>query len=171
MPKGKIKLLLGDITKFEGDAIVNAANESLLGGGGVDGAIHRAAGPMLLAVCKNMGGCKPGMAKITPGFNLPAKHIIHTVGPRYRSDANPPETLRSCYAESLMLASLNNCNTVAFPAIGTGIFGYPLKQATRIAVQCVQTFTNDLPELEVTFICFDQKTLDAYDTELDKLGR
>ena len=134
----------GDITKLEVDAIVNAANKSLLGGGGVDGAIHRAAGPELLEACKTLNGAETGEAKLTPGFNLPAKYVIHTVGPVYRDGENgEPEKLKACYKNSIKLALENDIQTIAFPAISTGIYRYPLKEATEIAVQTVYELTKD----------------------------
>ncbi|ORX93529.1 A1pp-domain-containing protein [Basidiobolus meristosporus CBS 931.73] len=126
----KISVWRGDLTKLQIDAIVNAANESLLGGGGVDGAIHRGAGPELLKECRGLNGCKPGDAKITKGYNLPAKHVVHTVGPR----GEHPSVLESCYSRALELAKQNNLRTIAFPCISTGIFGYPNENAARIAL-------------------------------------
>lgn len=159
-----MKIIQGDITKLEVDAIVNAAKNSLLGGGGVDGAIHRAAGPELLAACRPLGGCPTGQAKITPGFRLPAKYVIHTVGPVWRGGGRgEPELLAACYRESLKLAAENGVKTIAFPAISTGVYGYPVKPAAKIAVQTVTEFLagDDYIE-EVIFVCFDQKTAGAY---------
>lgn len=152
-----IGLFRGDITTLAVDAIVNAANNSLLGGGGVDGAIHRAAGPELLAECRTLGGCETGRAKISAGYRLPAKHVIHTVGPVYRDGASGErELLASCYRECLRLAADAGLESVAFPNISTGIYGYPKEEAARIAVATVDEFlqANDLP-VQVTFCVFD----------------
>ena len=146
-----IEVIQGDITKLNVDAIVNAANCSLLGGGGVDGAIHRAAGPELLRACIPLNGCKTGEAKITPGFRLPAKFVIHTPGPIYNDGMHgEPALLESCYKSCLALAEENDCETVAFPAISTGVYGYPWKDATEIAVKTVREF----PAKKVIFCCF-----------------
>lgn len=160
----QIDFLLGDITEVQVDAIVNAANRSLLGGGGVDGAIHRAAGPELLAACRQLGGCETGRAKITPGFGLPARFVIHTVGPVWRGgDHGEAGLLASCYRESLKLAQENDIGTIAFPAISTGVYGYPLLPATRIAVREVTEFLGrDSTLKQVIFVCYDQRTYDAY---------
>lgn len=160
----KIELYKGDITKLAVDAIVNAANNSLLGGGGVDGAIHRAAGPELLEYNRKLGGCETGEAKITPGFRLPAKYIIHTVGPVWRGgNANEDKLLASCYENSLKLAVENNIKTIAFPAISTGVYGFPLERATRIAIETVKNFLkNDSSIGKVIFVCFDEKSYSAY---------
>ena len=162
--KDRIELLQGDITTVKADAIVNAANNSLLGGGGVDGAIHRAAGPGLLEVCKLLGGCPTGEARITKGFKLPAKFVIHTVGPVWHSGTNhEEELLASCYQESLKLALEHQCITVAFPNISTGIYHFPKKRAAEIAVTEVKSFLeqNPLPE-KVTFVCFDGENYELY---------
>ena len=150
----QIEVIQGDITKLNVDAIVNAANCSLLGGGGVDGAIHRAAGPELLQACIPLKGCETGKAKITPGFRLPAKFVIHTPGPIFR-DGNhgEPALLESCYRSCLELAEQNGCETVAFPAISTGVYGYPWHEATEIAVNTVRNFSAQKVK-KVIFCCF-----------------
>jgi O-acetyl-ADP-ribose deacetylase (regulator of RNase III) len=155
-----------DITRLEVDAIVNAANTSLLGGGGVDGAIHRAAGPELLAECRTLGGCPTGSARITKGYRLPARHVIHAVGPVYRDGKHgEPELLASCYRESLMLAEAAGCKSVAFPAISCGVYGYPIEAATAIAVREVKAFKARSVE-RVVFACFSQEILEAYEAAL-----
>ena len=160
----RIRLTQGDITKLAVDAIVNAANSTLLGGGGVDGAIHRAAGPGLLAECATLLGCKTGNAKITGGHKLPAKHVIHTVGPVYRDGQHgEPELLASCYGRALALAVENGCKTIAFPAISCGVYGYPLDGACAIAVQEVCAFLDKDKTIEqVTFVAFGQDVLETY---------
>ena len=161
-------LVRGDITSLEVDAIVNAAAPSLLGGGGVDGAIHRAAGPRLLAECRTLGGCPTGEGRITAGYDLPAKHVIHTVGPVWHGGAhNEDADLANCYRNSLALAARNGVKTIAFPAISTGVYGFPLDRATRIAVREVQQFLADHPEIEqVTFCCFSRDAAELYEREL-----
>ncbi|WP_161878171.1 O-acetyl-ADP-ribose deacetylase [Alkalibacterium sp. MB6] len=160
-----------DITKLEVDAIVNAANKSLLGGGGVDGAIHRAAGPELLEACKKLNGAETGEAKLTPGFKLPAKFVIHTVGPVYRDGKHgEAEKLKACYENSIKLALEYDIQTIAFPAISTGVYRYPLKEATEIAVHTVYELTKDSTDIQkVIFTAFDEKTENSYKNELKKI--
>ena len=160
----RIRLHPGDIAQLQVDAIVNAANTSLLGGGGVDGAIHRAAGPELLAECRKLGGCPPGEARLTGGYGLPARHIIHTVGPIWRGgNAGEERILENCYRSSLAIACRRGFREIAFPAIATGVYGFPGEVAARIAVATVSLHLAEqqLPEL-VTFVCFDTATLAAY---------
>ena len=166
-----LELVQGDITEQEIDAIVNAANPTLLGGGGVDGAIHRAAGPELLEECRTLGGCETGDAKISKGYNLKAKHVIHTVGPVYlRDGARAPELLASAYRRSLEVASWNGLKSVAFPSISTGAYGYPLDEAAPISLGTVLDYMLDHQEIElVRFVLFDSKTLAAYEETFKKL--
>jgi len=161
-----IETLQGDITTQQIDVIVNAANESLLGGGGVDGAIHRAAGPELLAECRTLGGCEPGDARMTAGYRLPAARVIHTVGPRWRGgQQGEAQVLQSCYRRCLALAEQAGLTSIAFPAISTGIFGYPLNAATAIAIRTVRAHKAGSLAL-VRFICFDPQTLETYQRTL-----
>lgn len=165
----EIKVILGDITKLgsEVEAIVNAANEDLLGGGGVDGAIHKAAGPKLLEECRTLGGCEPGDAKVTKAYNLKQKYIVHTVGPRYYSSPNPEETLRSCYIKSLQIADKFGVKTIAFPSISTGVFAYPLEEASKIAMDAIKSFKGK--NIECVIMCaFDERTYKTYSKQLAK---
>jgi O-acetyl-ADP-ribose deacetylase len=164
----RIQIVQGDITRLDVDAIVNAANQSLLGGGGVDGAIHRAAGPALLDECRKLGGCATGQARITRGHRLLARHVIHTVGPVYRGgNRREAESLGSCYRESLRLAAEAKLRTVAFPCISTGIYGYPKAEACRIALAAAIEWlgTHDLPT-SVTFCCFEHEDIELYRANL-----
>jgi len=160
----KIELFKGDITKLEVDVIVNAANKSLLGGGGVDGAIHRAAGKELLAACKKLNGCETGDAKITSAYNLPSKFVIHTVGPVYvNGKNNEAEKLAACYHKSMELAKSNGLKTLAFPNISTGVYGYPKKEAAQIAIKIVSDFLEVDPEIKhVVFCVFDEENYTIY---------
>lgn len=165
MLDSRISIIQGDITRLDVDAIVNAANRSLLGGGGVDGAIHRAAGPELLKACRPLGGCATGQAKITPGFRLPADYVIHTVGPVWSGGSqSEAELLASCYRQSLALAREHGLKTIAFPAISTGVYGYPLDQAAQIAMQTVQTFLQSDTQIEAVYlVCFGQRAYEVYE--------
>lgn len=169
--KERIHVIQGDITKQNCDAIANAANTSLLGGGGVDGAIHRAAGPELLEACIPLHGCETGKAKITKGFRLPARYVLHTPGPIWHGGKrNEPVLLASSYESCLVLAKEYDCKTVCFPSISTGVYGYPLKEAAEIAVKTIAAFLekNETPA-QVTMVCFDGRTKAAYDEALEKL--
>jgi len=160
-----LKAVHTDITTLKVDAIVNAANESMLGGGGVDGAIHRAAGPELLNTCRDLGGCPTGEARITPGFNLPAKFVIHTVGPVYQDGGHDePRLLASCYRSSLALAKTSNFKSIAFPGISTGVYGYPKEEAAIIAVSICRQFEDDFEE--IIFCCFSEAEKIRYESLL-----
>jgi O-acetyl-ADP-ribose deacetylase len=163
-PDGRIQVVQGDITKLDVDAIVNAANTTLLGGGGVDGAIHRAAGPELLAECRTLGGCRPGEAKITQGYRLPARFVIHTVGPVWRGGKHDEaRTLANCYRNSLQLAVENELKTIAFPAISCGAYGYPIKEAAHIASKTARDFLAVSDEIKkVIFVVWGEDVYDAY---------
>lgn len=165
-----IFLKQGDITKLESECIVNAANKSLLGGGGVDGAIHRAAGPELLKECRTLNGCNTGEAKITKGYNLPSKFVIHTVGPVYSGKESDAELLALCYENSLNLAKNTNIHSIAFPAISTGVYGYPVREATQIAIKATLNWLENNSDyaIDVVFCCFDKKTNDIYDEILNR---
>jgi O-acetyl-ADP-ribose deacetylase (regulator of RNase III) len=161
-----LEAIRGDITQQRVDAIVNAANATLLGGGGVDGAIHDAAGPQLLEECRTLGGCRPGEAKATAGYRLPARHVIHTVGPVWRGGAHgEAETLSACHANALTLARELGCSTVAFPAISCGLYGFPPELAAPIAVEAVREHA---PLALVRFVLFNDETLDAFSRALTK---
>ena len=179
LPKGNMEVIMSlveseihvkqcDITTLSCDAIVNAANKSLLGGGGVDGAIHRAAGPELLNECRTLNGCETGEAKITKGYCLPARNVIHTVGPIYSGNDSDARLLAACYRNSLDLAKENNLHSIAFPAISTGVYGYPLADATEVAVKAVKDWMNRNNDyaMDITFCCFDKRTSDIYNREL-----
>lgn len=161
---GKIEIIKGDITKLRVDAIVNAANKTLLGGGGVDGAIHRAAGRELFEECKTLNGCETGQSKITKGYNLPSKFIIHTVGPVWRGGKNNEEKLlKSCYLTSLNLAIKNNIKTIAYPAISCGIYGFPIEKAAKIAFETVKDFISQNDRIEkIIFIDINDKVINEY---------
>lgn len=169
-----IHLIQGDITKINNvDAIVNAANQSLLGGGGVDGAIHRAAGPELLEACRKLNGCETGEAKITKGYNLPVDYIIHTVGPVWRGGAdNEAQLLANAYRNSLEVARENNIRRLAFPSISTGVYSYPVDQAAHIAIKTVHDYTNEYPETfdAIYWVLFDQDTYHAYENQLNSFN-
>lgn len=167
--RNRMEVLEGDITKIIADAIVNAANNSLLGGGGVDGAIHRAAGPKLLEECRALRGCPTGEARITRGYDLPAKYVIHTVGPVYNGRPQDPELLTSCYRMSLSLATENHIRTIAFPAISCGVYGYPVEDAAKIALDTTYDYLTTHPEMEkVIFVLFSEKYRRVYEDILDK---
>ncbi len=166
----EIEIIKGDITKLKIDAIVNAANKSLLGGGGVDGAIHRAAGKDLVAECRTLNGCETGQSKITKGYNLPAKYVIHTVGPVwYGGDKNEPELLKSCYTTTLALAKENNIKTIAFPAISCGVYRFPIEQACKIAFDSVNEFISKSDCCEkIIFIDINENIIKIYERLLNE---
>jgi len=166
----RFEIIQGDITKVETDAIVNAANKTLLGGGGVDGAIHRAAGPELLEECRKLNGCETGQAKITKGYRLPAKYVIHTVGPVWQGgDNNEDNLLASCYRNSLRLAVENGIKTIAFPSISTGAYRFPVKRAAKTAVTEILRFLSEDNSVEkVYMVCFDRETMRAYEEALNE---
>lgn len=168
---GYIEVVLGDITRLEVDAIVNAANSSLLGGGGVDGAIHRVAGPQLLQACQKIGGCPPGEARITPGFRLPAMSVIHTVGPVWRGgDHGEDATLARCYRNTMSLAAQHHVRSIAFPSISTGAYGFPVDRAARIAVRELRDAADRYPDITtVRVVCFGQDTFAAYERAMEDL--
>ena len=169
--EARLELVEGDITQQDTEAIVNAANRSLLGGGGVDGAIHRAAGPELLAECRTLGGCETGQAKITKGYRLKARWVIHTVGPVYHTEGKrAAELLASCYRKSLELASAKNLRSVAFPSISTGAYGYPLHEAAPIALKTVIDYLKDHPGIQVVrFVLFGKEAYQAYEKALREI--
>jgi O-acetyl-ADP-ribose deacetylase (regulator of RNase III) len=172
LPFAKLQVQRGDITRLAVDAIVNAANRSLLGGGGVDGAIHRAAGPALLAECRTLGGCPTGEARLTKGYRLPARFVIHTVGPVYRGRPADPQLLAGCYRNSLALAAQNGVRTIAFPAISCGVYGYPLEAACRVAVATTLNFlAADERIARVIFMLFSEPDRRAYAEHIDRLAR
>lgn len=167
--RSRLAVVQGDITALAVDAIVNAANNSLLGGGGVDGAIHRAAGPGLLEECRGLGGCPTGEARITRGYQLPARHVIHAVGPVWQGgDAGEAGLLAGCYHHALRLAADNGCDSIAFPAISCGIYGYPLNRAARVAVAAIRDFVDasQVPS-RILLVGFDARTCEAYRSTLE----
>jgi O-acetyl-ADP-ribose deacetylase (regulator of RNase III) len=167
LKKMKIKWVKADITRLEVDAVVNAANSMLLGGGGVDGAIHRAAGPELLEECRTLNGCETGKAKITRGYRLPVKHVIHTVGPVWHGGSRNEESLlKECYVNSLKLADEQGLKSIAFPNISTGVYRFPKEKAAEIAVDAVKNFPAKFVE-EVTFVCFDEENFEIYKRRLE----
>lgn len=172
--KTSVRIVTDNITTLAVDAIVNAANSSLLGGGGVDGAIHRAAGPDLVHECRILGGCKTGQAKITKGYNLPAKHIIHTVGPVWRGgDNGEPEQLESCYQQSLEIGKVNGIKTIAFSAISTGIFSYPAKEAAAVAIHTIFGYLDADPDnfTDILLVCFEERIERAFKLSLNEYGQ
>jgi len=168
--QARLELTQGDIARQDTDAIVNAANNSLLGGGGVDGAIHRAAGPELLVECRTLGGCQTGDAKLTQGYRLKARYIVHTVGPIYRGSPRDAELLASCYRRSLEIASAHHLRSLAFPSISTGAYGYPVEQAAPVALQAVVEYLQAHGDLElVRLVLYDRYTYQAYERALERL--
>jgi len=167
----EVSLVLGDITRTDTEAIVNAANSGLRGGGGVDGAIHRAGGPAIMEECRKIGSCPTGSAVVTTAGNLPARYIIHAVGPIYRGgNQGEPEALKSAYKESMKRATEKNLKSVSFPAISAGVYGYPLDEAARIALETVSDYLKSYSGIErVQFVLFDQRTFDAFDRALKSL--
>ena len=170
--ESRLKIIQGDITTLPVEAIVNAANQSLLGGGGVDGAIHRAAGPGLLAECRTLNGCRTGEAKLTKGYNLPARYVIHTVGPIYRDGRHgEADLLAACYRNALQLAEKHGIRSVAFPSISTGVYGYPIDRAARIALHEILTFLKTHPDMrEVIMCCFSDRDYKVYQETLQSLS-
>lgn len=165
-----LELVAGDITTQDTEAVVNAANKRLSPGGGVSGTIHRAAGPELWEECKTLGGCRTGEAKLSRGYNLKAKYVIHTVGPVYSGSKSDPEDLRDCYKNSLLLASRNKIKSVSFPSISTGIFGYPVNEASIIALKTITNFLEEHPEIElVRMVLFTEGDYGIYKSSLDKI--
>ena len=167
-----LELIQADITTLDVDAIVNAAKNSLLGGGGVDGAIHRAAGPQLLAECRTLGGCETGQAKITQGYRLKARHVIHTVGPIYFGTPRDAQLLSAAVRNSLRLADEHHLASIAFPAISTGVYGYPMAEAARVILSTILTYLNDETHLERVIVClYDRRAFDVFQTSLASLSK